>query len=112
MIGRWKQWKPFIGRRLLRSCTNAGRHVEEIMIKIQEDLTPAKLEKKVTALFDLSADKIRSLESSWRPEQGAPVYTIQGRYSSRGWTEWTQGFQFGAEILQFDATGDAAFLET
>ena len=30
---------------------------------------------------------------------------------ARGWTEWTQGFQFGAAILQFDATGDAQFLE-
>ncbi len=32
-------------------------------------------------------------------------------YGSRGWTEWTQGFQFGSAILQFDATGDASFLE-
>ena len=30
---------------------------------------------------------------------------------ARGWTEWTQGFQFGAAVLQFDATGDAHFLE-
>jgi unsaturated chondroitin disaccharide hydrolase len=81
------------------------------MIKIQEDLTPAKLEKKVTAVFEHSARKIQSLEDSWRPEQGAPVYTVQGKYTSRGWTEWTQGFQFGAEILQFDATGEPSFLE-
>ncbi len=27
---------------------------------------------------------------------------------ARGWTEWTQGFQFGAAVLQFDATGDRA----
>jgi unsaturated chondroitin disaccharide hydrolase len=31
---------------------------------------------------------------------------VKGRYTTRGWTEWTQGFQYGAEILQFDATGD------
>ena len=30
----------------------------------------------------------------------------------KGWTEWTQGFQFGSAILQFDATGDDEFLET
>jgi unsaturated chondroitin disaccharide hydrolase len=81
------------------------------MIKIQEDLTPQKLEKKLTTVFEHSARKIQSLEGSWRPEQGAPVYTIQGKYTSRGWTEWTQGFQFGAEILQFDATGEQSFLE-
>ena len=31
----------------------------------------------------------------------------RGEYTARGWTEWTQGFQFGAAVLQFDATGDA-----
>ncbi len=66
------------------------------MIRIQEGLTAAALEKKVKALFDASAHKIKSLDASWRPEQGAPVFTIDGKYTSRGWTEWTQGFQFGA----------------
>ena len=45
------------------------------------------------------------------PADGAPVFTVEGRYQARGWTEWTQGFQFGSAILQFDATDDAAFLE-
>ena len=81
------------------------------MIRIREDLTAAALEKKVKALFESSARKIKSLDATWRPEQGAPVFTIDGKYTSRGWTEWTQGFQFGAEILQFDATGDKAFLD-
>ena len=39
------------------------------------------------------------------------MFTVQGRYQARGWTEWTQGFQFGSALLQFDATGDARFLE-
>jgi hypothetical protein len=39
------------------------------------------------------------------------VFTVQGHYTSRGWTEWTQGFQFGSALLQFDATGDEEFLE-
>ena len=34
------------------------------------------------------------------------MFTVKGRYTSRGWTEWTQGFQFGSAILQFDATGE------
>src|SRR5258708_14948017 len=41
----------------------------------------------------------------------SPVFTVAGKYTSRGWTEWTQGFQFGAAILQFDATGESEFLE-
>jgi hypothetical protein len=62
-------------------------------------------------MFDLSAVKIRALDARWRPEDGAPVFTVKGRYESRGWTEWTQGFQFGSALLQFDATDDAWFLE-
>ena len=82
------------------------------MIRVRPDLTPASLEKKTSALFDASASKIRSMESTWEPSHGAPVFTVNGRYTSRGWTEWTQGFQFGAAILQFDATGEAEFLES
>ena len=39
------------------------------------------------------------------------MFTVEGRYRARGWTEWTQGFQFGSALLQFDATGDTAYLE-
>jgi hypothetical protein len=71
----------------------------------------AELAPSVTRLFSISAQKILSLEADWRPEAGSPVFTVGGRYTSRGWTEWTQGFQFGAAVLQFDATGDRQFLE-
>jgi hypothetical protein len=82
------------------------------MIKIQYDLTPDRFEKKVLALFESSAQKLRSLEQTWQPAQGSPVYTVDGQYTSRGWTEWTQGFQFGSAILQFDATGEKSFLDS
>ena len=39
------------------------------------------------------------------------MFTVEGRYRARGWTEWTQGFQFGSALLQFDATGEREFLE-
>jgi hypothetical protein len=82
------------------------------MVRAQPDLTPARLLPKVHRLFDCSAEKIRALERSWDPSKGSPVCTDHGRYTSRGWTEWTQGFQFGSAILQFDATDDREFLET
>lgn len=82
------------------------------MIRIHEQLTPAALQPEIEKLFSLSAEKIRSLSKSWRASDGAPVFTVDGRYTSRGWTEWTQGFQFGAEILQFDATGEEDFLQS
>lgn len=81
------------------------------MIQVRSELTPQTLTPRVKRLFELSAAKIRSIEKSWDPSKGAPVYTDEGRYTSRGWTEWTQGFQFGSAILQFDATGDPEFLE-
>jgi hypothetical protein len=80
-------------------------------MRILPDLTPRALEGKVRRLFELSAGKIRSIEDTWSPAGGSPVYTVGGRYTSRGWTEWTQGFLFGSPILQFDATGETEFLD-
>ena len=80
-------------------------------MKIDSSLTPQKLVPKIYRLFDLSAQRILSIERAWKPEDGTPVFTVRGRYTSRGWTEWTQGFQYGSALLQFDATGDEQFLE-
>src|SRR5215472_687249 len=80
------------------------------MIDIGSAPTMAALAPKLRRLFELSAAKIRSIEASWSESKGSPVFTVQGKYTSRGWTEWTQGFQFGAAILQFDATGETGFL--
>jgi unsaturated chondroitin disaccharide hydrolase len=80
-------------------------------IKIDSDLTPQKLAPKIERMFYLSGEKILNIEKTWKPDQGSPVFTVRGRYTSRGWTEWTQGFQYGSALLQYDATGDEAFLE-
>ncbi|MQY78017.1 MAG: glycosyl hydrolase, partial [Bacteroidetes bacterium] len=45
------------------------------------------------------------------PGKASPVFTIQGKYTSRGWTEWTQGFQYGSALLQYNATGDTTFID-
>ena len=79
--------------------------------KIDSKLTPQKLVPKIERMFDLSAQKIAGIEKSWKPADGTPVFTVKGKYTSRGWTEWTQGFQFGSAVLQFDAMGDEKFLE-
>jgi unsaturated chondroitin disaccharide hydrolase len=81
------------------------------MIQIDRPRTPQDLVKKIDRLFDLSADKIQSLERSWTPSSGAPVFTVEGRYTARGWTEWTEGFQYGSALLQFDATDAPEFLD-
>jgi hypothetical protein len=76
------------------------------MIRIDSSLTPETLRADVERLFEVSAKKVFALQKSWDPRLGAPVFTAAGRYTSRGWTEWTQGFQFGSAILQYAATGD------
>ena len=81
------------------------------MIHIDRPRTPQDLLRKVDRVFDLSADKIHSLEQSWTPSSGAPVFTVDGRYTARGWTEWTEGFQYGSAVLQFDATDAREFLD-
>jgi unsaturated chondroitin disaccharide hydrolase len=81
------------------------------MIRIDSKLTPTALLPAIDRLFSLSARKIAALQKRWNPAKGTPVFTVAGRYSSRGWTEWTQGFQFGSALLQFDATDDLTMLE-
>lgn len=81
------------------------------MLRIDNRLEVQSLLSIVDRLFSISAQKITSLQKTWNPNQGAPVVTVQGIYTSRGWTEWTQGFQFGSAILQYDATEDKEFLE-
>ncbi len=79
-------------------------------MKIENGISPLSLTSAVTKTFELAARKIVSIDSAWDSSQGTPVFTKAGRYTSRGWTEWTQGFQYGCAILQYDATGDAEFL--
>jgi hypothetical protein len=81
------------------------------MIRLDSALTIAQLRPRLERALELSASKVRALERAWDPSRGAPVITVQGVYTARAWTEWTQGFQFGSALLQFDATGEREFLE-
>jgi unsaturated chondroitin disaccharide hydrolase len=79
------------------------------MIKINTGLKPSDLSGKLEKFWQLSAAKIQLIEKNYDTSKGSPVFTIKGRYTTRGWTEWTQGFQYGSAILQYDATGDNSF---
>lgn len=80
-------------------------------MQIDHSLYPADLSTKLDRLWTLSGHKIRLIDNEYDVTKGSPVFTVQGKYTTRGWTEWTQGFQFGSAILQFDATDEAYFLE-
>ena len=81
------------------------------MIRTDEALQPTDLRPTIAGMWELSAQKVLDLEGVWDPADGSPVFTVQGRYTARGWTDWTQGFQFGSALLQFDGTGDRRFLD-
>jgi unsaturated chondroitin disaccharide hydrolase len=81
------------------------------MIEINTTIAPADLKAKIERLWQLSAAKIDAIEATCPPGSASPVFTKQGKYTAQGWTEWTQGFQYGSIILQFDATGEERFLE-
>lgn len=81
------------------------------MIQIDSRIQPSDLADAISAMWHQSAAKILSNEQTAPALAASPVFTVEGRYVAQGWTEWTQGFQYGSAILQFDATGDEVFLD-
>ena len=81
------------------------------MIKIDTNIKPSDLTNKLKRFWELSAKKINLIEKDYDASKGSPVFTISGNYTSLGWTEWTQGFQYGSIILQYDVTGEDALLQ-
>ena len=80
------------------------------MITLNRSLTPSDLASDIRKLWEASAPKILSIDAAEVPGSATPVFTVKGRYTARGWTEWTQGFVYGSAILQYDATGEEKFL--
>lgn len=80
------------------------------MIHIDDALTPNDLVPAIETMWALSGPKIFSIAEHYDRAQGSPVYTVAGKYTTRGWTEWTQGFEFGSAILQAHATGEDRYL--
>src|SRR5271170_7244787 len=76
-------------------------------MKIDAHISLQDLRPKLATVLDLAGRKIQLINKSWDSAKGTPVFTVGGRYTSRGWTEWTQGFQFGMGFLHFDGTADA-----
>jgi len=80
-------------------------------MKIEQTLTYTSLLKSLDRFWQVSGKKIYSIEKNFDTRKGTPVFTVNGKYTTRGWTEWTQGFQYGSALLQFDATGEKEFLD-
>ena len=77
---------------------------------IDPSIRATDLRQPLARLFELARAKAVQLDRSWDPSRGSPVITVDGKYTTRGWTEWTQGFQYGCAVLAFDATDDRELL--
>ncbi len=80
-------------------------------MRIDISITEQSLAAALKRFWEVSGQKIDLIASEYDPGKGSPVFTTNGKYGSRGWTEWTEGFQYGAMFLQFDATGEDRYLQ-
>ena len=74
-------------------------------MRINGSISASEIQLKIKHFWEVSAQKLKSIEKSYDHNQGSPVFTVSGKYTTRGWTEWTKGFEIGSAILQYDATG-------
>lgn len=81
-------------------------------MKVNFEISSDQLRAALDQFWQVSATKLKAIEKNFDVSKGAPVFTVEGKYTARGWTEWTQGFQYGSSLLQFDATGDVEFLNS
>ena len=81
------------------------------MLQINYQISLEDFKPKLAEFWQLSGNKINMIEQNFDKKNGSPVFTKKGKYTSIGWTEWTQGFQYGSALLQFDATGEHHFLD-
>jgi unsaturated chondroitin disaccharide hydrolase len=82
------------------------------MIKLENAPSLSSLEPQLATFFNLAAQKIALIDQRYDSAKGSPVFTVEGRYTTRGWTEWTEGFRYGIAVLHYDATGETASLES
>jgi hypothetical protein len=80
-------------------------------MKINNDRSFKDLMPDIEQMWELSGKKIQLIRDNYDHEGGAPVFTVEGKYTTSGWTEWTQGFEYGSAVLQYDATDQSEFLE-
>ncbi len=80
------------------------------MIDLKTAPDTTALKPQLDRFFELAKTKIEAINTEYDESKGSPVFTVGGKYTTRGWTEWTEGFRYGIAILHYDATGDTASL--
>ncbi|HEY0008203.1 MAG TPA: hypothetical protein VGB55_05740 [Tepidisphaeraceae bacterium] len=80
-------------------------------MNINTALKPTDLVNEIDRVFTIAARKSVQLDKTWDASRGTPVFTAAGQYTTRGWTEWTEGFVYGNAILAYDVTGEKKLLD-
>ena len=80
-------------------------------MQTNQHLTPAELRSDTRRVLELAGRKAMSIDRTWDSSLGTPVFTVEGKYSTRGWTEWTQGFQYGCMILAGDGLDEDQLIQ-
>jgi len=80
-------------------------------MKIDSTITYESFANDIKQFWEIAELKACLVENEYDDTMGAPVFTVNGKYTSKGWTEWTQGFQYGIPLLVFEATGSKRMLD-
>lgn len=80
-------------------------------MQIDYSITANSLKPKLSEFWKLSKNKINLISNEYDESKGSPVFTVNGKYTTRGWTEWTQGFQYGIQILTAEGLNDPELYE-
>lgn len=80
-------------------------------MQIDQTVSLESVARSATQVAEIGSRKIRMLLNRWNTTD-APVFTSAGRYGSRSWTQWTEGFLYGQALLCFEMTGDEDLLKT
>jgi unsaturated chondroitin disaccharide hydrolase len=80
-------------------------------MQTNHQLTASELRSDTQRVLELARRKATAIDRTWDSNLGTPVFTVNGSYTTRGWTEWTQGFQYGCMILAGDGLGDDKLIQ-
>jgi len=56
-------------------------------MKVDFKLSVSSLSKQLEHFWQVATQKVTLLEKQYDASKGSPVFTVEGRYSTRGWTE-------------------------
>ncbi|MCY4158494.1 MAG: glycosyl hydrolase [Bacteroidetes bacterium] len=62
-------------------------------------------------MWEVSNQKLGVIEAAQSDKSEALVYTRNGSYTARGWTDWTRGFHIGSMLLQAEASDSKIILD-